>query len=104
MDSMYLPFGLKECRRQKATVSHARSLVLSLATRLLPALIVGGLALTSIQAVHASDVDDRRAVAALDTKYQKAVKENDAQAMEQFLPTTSFSSWATASGSRRRTC
>jgi ketosteroid isomerase-like protein len=85
MDRMYLSFGLKVCRRQNATVSHARSLVLPLATRLLPALIVGGLALTSIQAVHASDVDDRRAVAALDTKYQKAVKENDAQTMGVIL-------------------
>ena len=36
-------------------------------------------------AVHASDADDRRVLAALDTRYQKAVQDNDAKTMAAIL-------------------
>jgi ketosteroid isomerase-like protein len=48
-------------------------------------LIGGALALTALTAVRASDADDRRILAALDTKYQRAVKENDAKTMAEIL-------------------
>ncbi len=48
-------------------------------------LILCGLALTAAMAAHASDADDRRILAALDTKYQKAVLENDADTMAEIL-------------------
>jgi ketosteroid isomerase-like protein len=48
-------------------------------------LIAGALALTALTAVRASEADDRRILAALDTKYQSAVKENDAKTMAEIL-------------------
>ena len=36
-------------------------------------------------AVHASDADDRRVLAALDTRYQNAVQDNDAKTMAAIL-------------------
>jgi ketosteroid isomerase-like protein len=50
----------------------------------LAGLMAGALAFGSI-AVHASDADDRRVLAALDTQYQKAVQENDAKTMASIL-------------------
>jgi ketosteroid isomerase-like protein len=50
----------------------------------LAGLIVGGLALCAT-AIHASDADDRRLLAALDTQYQKAVQDNDAKTMAAIL-------------------
>jgi ketosteroid isomerase-like protein len=47
---------------------------------LLAVVIVGALA-----AVHAADTDDRRSVAALDTQYQQAVKDNNAKVMAAIL-------------------
>jgi hypothetical protein len=41
--------------------------------------------------LNASPEEDAKIVAALDTKYQAAVKANDAQTMDQILPMTS--SW-----------
>ncbi len=54
-------------------------------SRRLGQLILCGLALTAAMAAHASDADDRRILAALDTKYQKAVLENDADTMAEIL-------------------
>jgi ketosteroid isomerase-like protein len=56
----------------------------SFRTRLLAGLVVGELAL-AMGTVHASDADDRKSVAALDTRYQQAVKENDAKTMSAIL-------------------
>jgi ketosteroid isomerase-like protein len=58
--------------------------------RLLPQLLVGGLALSifaaiAANAVNASVADDRKTVAALDTQYQAAVKANDAATMDRIL-------------------
>jgi ketosteroid isomerase-like protein len=52
---------------------------------LLAGCIVGSLAIAAVIATHASDADDRRILAALDTRYQKAVKDNDAKTMAEIL-------------------
>jgi ketosteroid isomerase-like protein len=52
---------------------------------LLAGLIAGSLALMPAKAVWASDADDQKIVAALDTKYQKAVEQNDAKTMAEIL-------------------
>ena len=43
------------------------------------------LALVSSLSVAASETDDRKTIAALDTQYQKAVKDNDAKTMAAIL-------------------
>jgi ketosteroid isomerase-like protein len=50
----------------------------------LAGLLVGVMALCAT-AAHASDADDRRVLAALDTQYQKAVQDNDAKTMAVIL-------------------
>jgi ketosteroid isomerase-like protein len=86
MDRMHLSLGVNECHRQREPLTQTRAIVGSVATRLMGRLIVGGLALTfAIGMVHASDSDDQKSLAALDTKYQKAVKENDAKTMAAIL-------------------
>jgi ketosteroid isomerase-like protein len=83
---MHLSFGVNECHLQSMPLVQTRSIVRSVATTLMARFIVGGLALTfTMGAVHASDSDDRKAIAALDTQYQKAVKENDAKTMAAIL-------------------
>jgi ketosteroid isomerase-like protein len=82
MKRTYLSLDLNESRRQSAPLAPTRLFIRSAAVRIL---IVGGLALASMQAGHASDIDDQKALAALDTKYQKAVKENDAKTMAAIL-------------------
>ena len=52
---------------------------------LLAGLIAGGLALIAAASVQASDADDQKIVAALDTKYQQAVEQNDANTMAEIL-------------------
>ena len=54
-------------------------------THLPAGFIAAGLAIACITAVHASDMDDRRILAALDTKYQRAVRDNDAKTMAGIL-------------------
>ena len=46
---------------------------------------VGGLIMTTPTLSHASPEDDAKAVAALDTEYQAAVKNNDAATMDRIL-------------------
>ena len=53
--------------------------------RLAATVLVGTLVLTAAKAVHASDADDRRILGDLDTKYQKAVEQNDAKTMAEIL-------------------
>src|SRR5215472_11455370 len=48
-------------------------------------LIITVLALATTSRLNASPEEDAKAVAALDTKYQAAVKANDAQTMDQIL-------------------
>jgi ketosteroid isomerase-like protein len=52
---------------------------------LLAGLIAGGLALLPAATLRASDAHDRETVAALDTKYQRAVEQNDARTMAEIL-------------------
>lgn len=52
---------------------------------LLARLIAGGLVLTSATTIRASGADDQTIVATLDTKYQKAVEQNDAKTMAEIL-------------------
>ena len=86
MNRMHRSFGGNGCHRQSVPQARARSIVGSFPTRLLTGLIVGGLTLSFVMgAVHAAATDDRKTVAALDTKYQKAVKENDAKTMAAIL-------------------
>jgi ketosteroid isomerase-like protein len=84
MNRIDFSLGVKKYRRQRTPLARARSIVGSRATSLLAGLIVGGLALTTTT-VHASDAADRRILAALDTKYQKAVQDNDAKTMAAIL-------------------
>ena len=60
-------------------VRHARPL------SSLAALTTGALMMTGATISHASPQDDAKAVAALDTEYQAAVKINDAATMERIL-------------------
>jgi ketosteroid isomerase-like protein len=64
---------------------HRRSIGGSGATTLVFGLILGGQALVPVTMAHASDVEDRQIVAALDTKYQQAVEQNDAKTMAELL-------------------
>jgi ketosteroid isomerase-like protein len=52
---------------------------------LLAGLIAGALALVPAASVRAADAEDQKTVAALDTKYQKAVEQNDAATMADIL-------------------
>jgi ketosteroid isomerase-like protein len=47
--------------------------------------LMAGAMLFAAAAVHASEAEDRRIVAALDTQYQKAVQDNDAKTMAAIL-------------------
>lgn len=47
--------------------------------------LIGALAALTIVAAHADTASDRAAVSALDTKYQAAVKVNDATTMDRIL-------------------
>jgi ketosteroid isomerase-like protein len=86
MNRMHRSFGGNGCHRQSVPQARARSIVGSFPTSFLTGLIVGGLTLSFITgAVHAAAANDRKTVAALDTKYQKAVKENDAKTMAAVL-------------------
>jgi ketosteroid isomerase-like protein len=62
-----------------------RSIVAAHAIKIVAGLIVSGLALAPAVAARATDVEDRRTLAALDTKYQKAVEQNDAKTMAEIL-------------------
>jgi ketosteroid isomerase-like protein len=56
-----------------------------LAANLAAWLLVGGLGLAATTTVYASDADDRRMLGDLDTRYQKAVEQNDAKTMAEIL-------------------
>jgi ketosteroid isomerase-like protein len=63
----------------------SRSIVAAHAIKIVAGLMVSGLALASAVPARASEADDRQALAALDTKYQKAVERNDAKTMAEIL-------------------
>ena len=83
MNQMHVPPG-NECSRQRMR-SRPRLTVAFGVAPLLAGLIAGGLALVPAATVRASDADDQKIVAALDTKYQKAVEQNDAKMMAEIL-------------------
>jgi ketosteroid isomerase-like protein len=62
-----------------------RSIGGSGAAALIVELILGGQALLPVEIAHASDLEDRQIIAALDTRYQKAVEQNDAKTMAELL-------------------
>jgi ketosteroid isomerase-like protein len=66
-------------------ISHNRLFIsrLSVCAKLI--LMITALALATTSKLNASPEDDAKAVAALDTKYQAAVKANDATTMNQIL-------------------
>ena len=66
-------------------ISHNRLCIsrLSVCAKLI--LMITVLALATTSKLNASPEDDAKAVAALDTKYQAAVKANDATTMDQIL-------------------
>jgi len=68
-----------------APALRARSSVRASATALLVMIAAGGVGLAHSTPAHASDAEDRRILAALDTKYQKAVEVNDAKTMSEIL-------------------
>lgn len=55
------------------------------ATTLLAVVIGAGAGLAASRAAHASEADDLKLLAALDTRYQKAVEANDANTMAEIL-------------------
>ncbi len=71
--------------RNNASQRASRSIVAAHAIKVVAGLMVSGLALAPVVAARASDADDRQALAALDTKYQKAVEQNDANTMAEIL-------------------
>lgn len=83
MNQMHLP-PLNECFRQRMRPGPLMSVAFGVAP-LLAGLIAGGLALIPAATVRASDADDQKIVAALDTRYQKAVEQNDAKTMAEIL-------------------
>jgi ketosteroid isomerase-like protein len=85
MISVHLSFGVKHHHEQTVRSANARSIVGSSTLSLLVGLIVVVLPLLVISSIQAADADDRGILAALDTKYQKAVKENDAKTMAAIL-------------------
>ncbi len=69
-----------------AFTSHVRDLIQVLLGNRKPILMLIALALgTAINDLNASSEEDANTVAALDTKYQAAVKSNDAATMDQIL-------------------
>jgi ketosteroid isomerase-like protein len=68
-----------------AMPARARSNLGSCAIKLAVGLLVCALGLTTSTAANASDADDRRTLGDLDTKYQKAVEQNDAKTMAEIL-------------------
>jgi ketosteroid isomerase-like protein len=83
MNQMQVP-PVNECFRQRMRSGPWLSVAFGVAP-LLAVLIAGGLALIPAATVQASDADDQTLVAALDTKYQKAVEQNDAKTMADIL-------------------
>jgi len=68
-----------------ARAFQARPPVQGSATALLVMIVAGGFGLANSTATDASEADDQRILAALDTKYQKAVEVNDAKTMSEIL-------------------
>jgi ketosteroid isomerase-like protein len=85
MKPLHASSGVNVFRRRPVAAARVEPMVRPLTARLPQALIVGGLMLSTWGAAHASDADDRKILAALDSRYQKAVKENDSKTMADIL-------------------
>jgi ketosteroid isomerase-like protein len=83
MYQMDLVFQMNRCAA-KATLHGGQSKFWSRAMKLSVMLIVGTVGFASA-AAQASDAEDRQTLADLDTKYQKAVEQNDAKTMAEIL-------------------
>jgi len=83
MNQMDLAFQMTRCRA-KTTFHGGPAKLWSRAIKLSVLLFVGTVGFTS-GAVRASEAEDRQTLADLDTKYQKAVEQNDAQTMGEIL-------------------
>ncbi len=83
MNQMDLAYEMNRCPA-KAMLHGGLSKFWSHAIKLSVLLFVGTLGLASA-AVQASEAEDRRTLADLDTKYQKAVEQNDAKTMAEIL-------------------
>lgn len=83
MYQMDLAFQMNH-RAAKVTLQDSLSKFWSRAIRL-PLMLFVGTAIFASAAVHASEVEDRQTLADLDTKYQKAVEQNDAKTMADIL-------------------
>jgi ketosteroid isomerase-like protein len=73
-----------DCCAAKATLHEGLSKFWSRAIKLSLMLFVGAVGFSSA-AVQASEAEDRQTLADLDTKYQKAVEQNDAKTMADIL-------------------
>ncbi len=83
MNQIDLGFQITRCRAQ-TTFHGGPSRLWSRAIKLSLLFFVGTVGFAS-GAVRASDAEDRQTLADLDTKYQKAVEQNDAQTMTEIL-------------------
>jgi ketosteroid isomerase-like protein len=70
---------------QGVRVAPAKNMIRSLSRSAKLLVVITVLTLTATSRIKASSEDDARTVAALDTKYQSAVKDNDATTMDQIL-------------------
>ena len=68
-----------------SNISHTRALIRVLWGHRKLILMIFALLLATATDVNASSEEDAKTVAALDTKYQAAVKSNDAATMDQIL-------------------
>ena len=83
MNQMDMDYQMNRCAA-KATLHDGVSKFASRAMKLSLVLFFGTLGLAPI-IVHASEAEDRQTLADLDTKYQKAVEQNDAKTMADIL-------------------
>jgi len=73
------------CNNFKSEFLENTSIILERIWPIAARLIFGALVFAAGTAAHASDAEDKRILADLDTKYQKAVQQNDAKIMAQIL-------------------
>jgi len=86
MISILCSSGLNDSRRLVDPSRQSRSFIRSVAIRTICAMLSAGVGLASgTAAAGASGDGDRAQLAALDTQYQKAVKDNDAKTMAAIL-------------------
>ena len=83
---MILTVQARNVGEQDSVISRAPLwIVAAHVTKVLATLIISGVALAPAAAAQPSRADDLQTLAALDTKYQKAVEQNDANTMAEIL-------------------